>query len=192
MASTEGGTMIPGRPSFVRLFLSSLKIGSLTLGGGWAMVPLMAREFSSRGWIPEGEVWKVVSLVQGLPGPIAFNTSFVCGMRVLGWRGALAASLGFIAPSFVAIVLVAWLLDLPRGGGGLWPAARFFLDGMRPSLLGLLAASVVRMGFRTLRGIWDPLLLAVSLLGLVRLGLSPTLIVALGAAVGVLKGLIRR
>ena len=90
------------------IFVSFLKIGMFTFGGGYAMLPLIERELiTKRKWIEQKEFLDLLTLAQSVPGPIAVNTSVFVGYKVRGLRGAAAALLGTVTPSFVIILVIA-------------------------------------------------------------------------------------
>ena len=82
------------------IFVSFLKIGMFTFGGGYAMLPLIERELiTKRKWIEQKEFLDLLTLAQSVPGPIAVNTAVFVGYKVRGLRGAAAALLGTVTPS---------------------------------------------------------------------------------------------
>lgn len=74
-------------PESLSFFLSFLKIGIFTFGGGYAMIPLVQREVIDKGWVKEDEFLELLTLAQSAPGPIALNTAVFVGYKVHGYRG---------------------------------------------------------------------------------------------------------
>ncbi len=93
-----------------KIFFTFLRISSLTLGGGYAMVVVMQWESRKLNWTSEDEFYKNLSIAQAIPGPIAFNTAVLLGKKVGGTLGSIAAGLGVVLPPFFAIVAVASIL----------------------------------------------------------------------------------
>ena len=90
------------------LFISFLKIGAFTFGGGYAMVPLIEMEvIDKKGWVAREDFLDLLTLAQSAPGPIALNTAVFVGYRICGLRGALSALAGIVFPAFSIILLVA-------------------------------------------------------------------------------------
>ena len=90
------------------LFMTFLKIGACTFGGGYAMVPLIERELViKKKWIDEKEILDIIAVSETTPGPIAVNTATFIGSRIAGFWGAMAATLGVVLPSFVIITVLA-------------------------------------------------------------------------------------
>ena len=89
------------------LFVSFLKIGAFTFGGGYAMLPLIQAEVKSHGWLDTAELVDFIAVSESTPGPFAVNISTFVGMRTAGIPGALCATFGVVLPSFLIIILVA-------------------------------------------------------------------------------------
>lgn len=93
---------------FCELFLSMMKIGVFTFGGGYAMINLLDNEFvSKKKWIEPEEFMDLVTIAESTPGPIAINCSTYIGYKKMGFFGALAATLGMCIPSFSIIYLIS-------------------------------------------------------------------------------------
>ena len=92
----------------IELFLAFARIGGLTFGGGYAMLPMLQREaVEKKGWVTEEELMDYYAVGQCIPGVIAVNTAVFIGTKAKGLPGAIAASLGVISPSLVIIVAIA-------------------------------------------------------------------------------------
>ena len=127
---------------FFRLFWTYLKIGTFTLGGGYAMLPLIQREVVDReGWIDEKEFLNMIALAQAAPGLIAVNSAIFIGWRVGGWRGVAGAVLGAVLPSFVIILAIAMVFSEWKE----LPAVEAAFKGIRPAVVALIAAPLVKM-----------------------------------------------
>ncbi|MBR1690025.1 MAG: chromate transporter [Oscillibacter sp.] len=93
------------------LFITFVKMGSITFGGGMAMLPILQREVVERKhWVTEEELMDYYAIGQCTPGIIAVNTSTFVGQKVAGALGGIAATLGFVFPSLVIITLIAGLI----------------------------------------------------------------------------------
>jgi chromate transporter len=104
-------------PVLLDLFLTYNRIGALTFGGGYAMLPMLQREIVNRGWITEEELMNWYALSQCAPGIIAANMATFVGYKKRGSLGGIVATLGVVFPSLVVIIIVAAVLqkfsDLP-------------------------------------------------------------------------------
>ena len=124
------------------LWLTFMKIGAFTFGGGYAMIPLIQREaVEKKKWITDDELLEVVAIAESTPGPIAINSATFIGYRVAGFFGSFAATLGVVLPSFVIISLIAMLL---RGFAD-FPAVRYAFIGIRAGVLALIVKTFYTM-----------------------------------------------
>ncbi|MCR5532544.1 MAG: chromate transporter [Paludibacteraceae bacterium] len=127
---------------FWQLFYTYLKIGTFTLGGGYAMLPLIQREVVDRkGWINEEEFLNMIALAQAAPGLIAVNSAIFIGWRVGGWRGVAGAVLGAVLPSFLIILAIAIVFTDWKE----LPAVEAAFKGIRPAVVALIAAPIFKM-----------------------------------------------
>lgn len=130
---------------FLQLFLTYFKIGTFTLGGGYAMLPLIQREIVERKhWISEEEFVNMIALAQAAPGLIAVNSAIFIGWRCGGWKGVLGAVLGAVIPSFVIILSIAMVFTEWKN----LPAIEAIFKGIRPAVVALIAAPLVGMAKR--------------------------------------------
>ena len=130
---------------FLQLFLTYLKIGTFTLGGGYAMLPLIQREIVERKhWISEEEFVNMIALAQAAPGLIAVNSAIFIGWRCGGWKGVLGAVLGAVLPSFVTILTIAMIFSEWKN----YPAVEAIFKGVRPAVVALIVAPLVGMAKR--------------------------------------------
>jgi len=121
----------------LELFWIFFRIGSVTFGGGYAMISLIQQEVVSRGLCTDMEFADMVALSQMTPGPVALNTATFLGRTSAGIPGALAATLGLITPSLILSSLVLWLAG--RIKTRRWSGA---IKGIRAASAGLIFAAV--------------------------------------------------
>ena len=89
------------------LFLTFVKIGMFTIGGGYAMLPLIQRDVVDRGWMTKEDFIDVFSVAQSLPGIFAVNIAIFVGCKLKKTWGGVVCALGTILPSFVIMLLIA-------------------------------------------------------------------------------------
>ena len=124
----------------IEILKSFLKIGAFTFGGGYAMIPIIQYEVvNKRNWLNEKEFVELLTIAQAAPGPISLNTAVFVGYKCKGYKGALAAILGVVIPSFVIILVVAMFFHTMRENR--WVDAAF--RGMRPAVVALIVAPIV-------------------------------------------------
>jgi chromate transporter len=95
----------------LELFLTFMKIGAFTFGGGYAMIPLIQREVcDNKHWLNEDDILEVVAIAESTPGPVAINAATFVGYRTSGFLGACMATIGVVLPSFLIISLISMIL----------------------------------------------------------------------------------
>jgi chromate transporter len=163
----------------LKIFLTFLKIGAFTIGGGYAMIPLIKREVCSRhAWITEEEFLDGLAASQSAPGPIAVNISIYTGYHVRGKSGMLMAVLGTILPSTFTILMVAMLFNQYADQA----VVKRAFSALKPAVVALIAVPLIQMAKKSgmnLRNAWFPLAVAI-LVGL--LGVSPVYLILLTIA----------
>lgn len=130
------------RSQLLPLFLSFLKIGAFTFGGGAAMIPLIQKEAAERHkWISDEEIMEIVAIAESTPGPIAVNAATFTGYHAAGVPGAALATLGVVLPAFIVIAAVSSVLSI--FGGNQW--VRWAFGGVRAGVLALIVKSLAGM-----------------------------------------------
>jgi chromate transporter len=160
------------------LVWTSLKVGALSYGGGFVIVPLMQHDaVQAHGWMTGGEFLNAVALGQVTPGPVV-HTVAVVGFAAAGVGGGLLAAAVAFAPSFAFVLLGADRFDRLLADS----RARAFIDGAGPAALGAIAGSAVPLA-RALSEPWQGAVLAAAAVALLvaRRGVV-TVLVAAGAA----------
>ncbi len=162
------------------VFASFFRIGLFTFGGGYAMIPIIEREIiDRRRWIDRREFLDLLTLAQSVPGPIAVNTSVFVGYKVRGMRGAVAALLGAVVPSFTIILLIALFFAGIRQNAVVDAAFK----GMRPAVVALIIGPVLSLAHGMHAAMYGIIVLAA--LAIWGLGWSPVAILAMAAAAGI-------
>ena len=125
----------------LELFLTFLKIGAVSFGGGYGMIPMLTDEVIAKGWLTESELMNFIAVSESTPGPIAINMATFIGASQGGFLGALLATLGVVLPAFIIILLVATLIK----GLMKFAGVNAFLSGVRPVVIGLIVFTGVLM-----------------------------------------------
>ena len=167
----------------LQLFLSFAKVGVLTFGGGYAMIPLLEREIvEKRRWASSEELMDYYAVGQCTPGVIAVNTATFIGYKTAGNLGGIVATLGVVFPSFVIITVIAGII---RSFADI-PAVKSAFAGIRVCVCVLIFNSVVKLWKGAIK---DKAALALCLLVFVLslfFDISPIVFVVLCAAAGIL------
>lgn len=165
---------------YLKLFGIFCKIGMFTIGGGYAMVPLIEDEIvRKRKWIAQDDFLDLLAIAQSAPGVFAVNISIFVGYKLRGIRGSLVTTLGSVLPSFVIILGIAMFFSNFRDN----VIVEKIFKGIRPAVVALIAAPTFNMA-KSARinryTIWIPIF---SALLIWLFGFSPIWII-IGAGVG--------
>ncbi len=168
------------------IFLSFSKIGMFTFGGGWAMISIIEEEVvTHHKWIPREDFLDQLAIAQSLPGILAVNMAISIGSKVRGAKGAVAAAIGAILPSFLIILAIAIFLtpDIIKNN----KVIAGIFTGIRPAVVALIIAPVItsakaaNINWRT---VWIPIIVALMIsldMGFVS---NPILYIVLGGIGG--------
>ncbi len=164
-----------------KLFSEFAKIGAFTIGGGYAMLPLIERCVVDKySWIDRQEFPDIVAVSQSAPGVLAVNMAIFVGYRLSGVKGALIAMLGTIIAPFFAIILLALFFSSFKDN----PYVLRIFTGIRPVVVALIAVPVITT-MRTVGLSWVTFAIAALSALLIRLlGVSPVWIILGALAVG--------
>ena len=132
-----------------QLFLTFFKIGGFTFGGGHAMIPLIQREtVENRKWVTDDDILEIIAIAESTPGPVAINAATFVGYRTAGFWGAAAATFGTVLPSFVIILILAFLLDNFME----FRAVQYAFQGINAGVLALLFKALWNMYKKSPKG----------------------------------------
>ena len=134
---------------YLKLFLTFFKIGAVTFGGGYAMIPMVKEAVIQNAWLTEEMFLNFIAVAESTPGPIAINMATFIGSTQAGLLGSIIATLGVVLPSFLIILFsVAIMNSLIKFKG-----VQAVLRGIRPVALGLICATGLTMTLSVLFGI---------------------------------------
>ncbi|MBR1672849.1 MAG: chromate transporter [Fretibacterium sp.] len=165
------------------------KVGAMTFGGGYAMLPILQREVvENKGWATEEELADYFAIGQCTPGVIAVNTATFIGRRQCGIPGGIAATLGVVFPSLVIISLLAGVIQ--AFSELRWVKHAF--AGIRVSVCVLIFNAVVKLFRKAIIDVPTATLYVVILLGAVLLKCSPAVFVVGAALCGIVLQVLSR
>lgn len=127
---------------YLILFLTFLKIGAFTFGGGYAMLPLIQSEVIKQGWLTTEELVNFIAISESTPGPFAVNIATYVGIEIVGILGAICATLGVVLPSFVIILLIAKFYEKFKNN----KYVEGVMVGLKPAVVGLIGSVVISIG----------------------------------------------
>ncbi len=164
------------------LYVTFLRVGGLTFGGGMAMLPMLKQEvIEKKGWTTEEELLDIYAIGQCTPGIIAVNTSTYIGYEQAGILGAISGTLGMVTPSLVIITLIATILNRFIAE----PLVVHALSGIRVAVCAMMLNTVISLAKA---GIKDKLGILLFLAGFVLATFSPIptiVLVVCAAATGI-------
>ena len=166
-------------------FCTFFRIGLFTLGGGYAMIPLIEEEVvNKKQWVSKDEMLDLIAIAQSCPGVFAINIATFIGYKLNKVRGAIATTIGTALPSFLIILAIAIFFSQFKDN----PYVAAIFRGIRPAVVALIAVPTFRLGLRAKLNrytIWIPVACALAIWAL---GVSPILIILLAALCGYLYG----
>lgn len=152
-----------------KIFLVFAKIGAFTIGGGYAMIPIIRDELVKRGWLTDEELPDIIALAQSAPGVLAVNMSIFAGYKMRGTKGSIVATLGSVLPSFLIILLIAMVFAGYKDN----PVVERIFKGIRPVVVSLIIVPMVNMARKGNKTWWAWLISAITLIAVAFLGFSP-------------------
>lgn len=159
---------------YSQFFSTFFRIGLFTLGGGYAMIPLIEEEVvNKRKWIDREAFLDLLAVAQTIPGVFAVNMSINIGYRMRKTRGAVTCALGCVLPSFLIILAIALFFHSFRDN----KTMEAIFKGIRPAVVALIAAPCIKLARSariTLSNVWLPVGAALLIW---LLGVSPVYII---------------
>ena len=167
------------------LFSTFFKIGMFTLGGGYAMIPIIEAEVVNKHkWVTKEEFLDLIAISQSCPGVFAINISIFIGYKLKKVKGALATALGTALPSFLIILAIALFFQQFKDN----EVVAAIFRGIRPAVVALIAVptfNLAKSAHLTWANCWIPI---VGALAIWLLGVSPVYIILLAGLGGYLYG----
>ena len=166
-------------------FKTFFKIGMFTLGGGYAMIPIIEAEVVDKHrWVSKEEFLDLIAIAQSCPGVFAINIATFIGYKLRKTRGAIATTIGTALPSFLIILAIAIFFSQFKDN----PYVAAIFRGIRPAVVALIAVPTFRLGQRAKLNwytIWIPIACALAIWAL---GVSPIYIIIIAGLAGYLYG----
>ena len=171
---------------YLELFLTFFKIGLFTIGGGYAMLPLIQADVQAKGWMTAEELVNFIAVSESTPGPFAVNVSTYVGAELAGLPGAFCATLGVVLPSFLIILLVARFYAAFRSSAIVSGA----MGGLRPAVVSVGQTVFLPEGLAAVTAY--PLVCSLTIFVLMAVltykKLHPIVIILLSALLGIVTG----
>lgn len=172
-----------GLINLIYLFISFLKIGAFSFGGGYAMIPLVQEEtINIYHWLNIRQFVEIVAIAEMTPGPVAINTATYVGYKVAGVWGSLVATIGVVLPSLIVVLLLAKLFERFATS----TTAKTVLLGIKPAVVGLIMITIFLLGKEVLVDSFSVIVGAVALLLLLSERIHPILILGISGCLGLI------
>lgn len=177
------------KPRLWELFSIFFKMGAITFGGGYAMLPILQRELAeTRKWVSEEELLDFYAIGQSTPGIIAVNTATFVGYRTAGIPGAIVATTGMVCPSLIIITFIAAFLKSFSENIYVQKA----LKGVNITVAVLLLTSVYKFGVKSVLDKTGMLICLLAFSLVIFVGWSPIPIVILSITTGIVMHFFRK
>ncbi|MCJ8007018.1 chromate transporter [Lederbergia wuyishanensis] len=175
--------MNPNWKLILQIFMTFLKIGPITFGGGYAMIPMIEREVvTKKKWLENREVADIFAIAGSAPGAIAINSAVFIGYRIAKIRGAFAALFGVLLPTFLIVILLSITFIYVKAN----PIIEAAFEGIRPAVVALIAFAGYKIG---LTALYDKATIVTAILTIVALfylNIHPALIIIIGIITGII------
>ncbi|MBM4761855.1 chromate transporter [Bacillus sp. B15-48] len=172
-----------------QIFWSFLKIGPVTFGGGYAMIPLIEREVVvKRKWVKTEDVADIFALAESVPGAIGINSATFIGHRIAGVRGAIAAMIGILLPTFLIVILLSIIFLFLQGN----PKMDAAFVAIRSSIVALIVYAAVKIGKTAIIDKTTIGVVAATVLFLLFIHVHPVLVILSGGFLGIVLVKLKR
>ena len=173
---------------YIDLFWTFCRIGGLTFGGGYAMLPIIQKEIvEEKKWATEEEVLDYYAVGQCTPGIIAVNTATFIGYKVHGIIGAIVATLGVVFPSLIIITIIAALLKNFAN----YSIVQHAFSGIRVVVIALIVSAILKLAKTSIKNSTTLIIAIIAFILVAFVNLSPIYIVIAAACIGLILKFIR-
>ena len=174
--------------TLIDLFFTFCRIGGLTFGGGYAMLPMIQKEIvEEKKWATEEEVLDYYAVGQCTPGIIAVNTATFIGYKVHGIIGAIVATLGVVFPSLIIITIIAALLKNFAN----YSIVQHAFSGIRVVVIALIVSAILKLAKTSIKNSTTLIIAIIAFILVAFVNLSPIYIVIAVACIGLILKFIR-
>lgn len=173
-----------GKKFLWSIFITFLKIGPVTFGGGYATIPAIEREvIDKRKWLESREVADIVAVAGSIPGAIGINSATFIGYRIAGIGGAIAAMIGILLPTFCIILMLSLFFLQVKDH----PKIEAAFVAIRATIVALIVFAAIKIGKAAIVDKTSTVLTAatVAIMYFGHAVVHPALLIAGGAAAGI-------
>lgn len=182
--------------SVLKLFLTFLKVGAFTFGGGYAMIPIIQKEtVERRKWVNNNDILDILAISESTPGPISVNAATYIGFKVAGFWGSFFATLGLVIPSFAIIYIISFFYKTFMS----WSIVQAAFKGLSVGVIILLFSAVLKLRKSVPHNWLSVVLFSLTLVGMMcynffqlKIPSISLMFIGLGLLVGVIATLLSR
>ncbi|MDQ7092388.1 chromate transporter [Desulfosporosinus sp. PR] len=174
---------------YLEMLITFFKLGLVSFGGGYAMIPLIQTEMQNHHWLDISQFTDMIAISAMAPGPIASNTATIVGDKLAGLLGAVVACVGVTLPSLLLILLVGKLFFKFQEH----PIVKAAFYGLRPTIIGVIAYAAIKfavsngiIGGSHYLDIKSAILLVVAFVLLIKTKIHPAYLILASGIIGVL------
>jgi chromate transporter len=173
--------------TILELFLTFLKIGALTFGGGYAMMPIMRKEVvEKKNWADDDDILKILVISESTPGVLAVNSATFIGYKIAGFKGSLVATLGVVIPSFIIISLISlFIVEFKQ-----LTLVSYAFYGIQAGVAILITRAALKLSKKIHFNVFSVVVLISSMIVALLTGFSVIYILLISAVLGIIYGII--
>lgn len=173
----------------IKLFLTFLKIGAFTFGGGYAMIPLIHREIVEKHkYLKDDEMLDMVAISESTPGPLAVNIATFVGYRTASIIGAVISTFALVLPSFIIITLIAMFFNKFAE----YEVVKFAFNGIRICVLVLMSKAIVTLWKPCPKGAIPYTIIALAFITVTFFNINAIIVIICSGAIGVASYLLAK
>jgi chromate transporter len=167
----------------IELFFKFMKIGAFSYGGGYTALSLIEREIVNNShWLTTEEFLDVLALSQITPGPVGINASTYVGYKIMGFSGAVVATVGVVIVSFIMVNIVAhYFLKFKDS-----KIVKSVLLGLKPAIIGMIITVAYKLGVKTISDYKDILIILIVIISVTKFKVHPIIAIFASASIGLL------
>jgi chromate transporter len=168
------------------IFITFLRIGAFTFGGGYAMIPLINKEAVEKNkWVSDDDILDIIAISESTPGPISVNAATFIGYKVAGFWGAFFATLGLILPAFIIMFLLSFVLRKVKD----IKIIEYAFFGIRAGVLALIINALIKMYKQVDKNFISYFIIILSLILSVFVDMNAIIVIIICGLIGLVSSL---
>lgn len=170
----------------LKIFITFLRIGAFTFGGGYAMIPLINKETVEKNkWVSDDDILDIIAISESTPGPISVNAATFIGYKVAGFWGAFFATLGLILPAFIIMLILSFILRHVKD----IRVVEYAFFGIRAGVLALIINALIKMYKQVDKNVISYVVMILSLILSTFVNVNAIIVIILCGLIGLISSL---